>query len=260
MKTARAVAAFLDGKRARGLSEKTLSNYGYSLGKFARVVTVLPLKPEPIERFLADAGPEPETRDTYYCILQIFYRWLRVRKHIRRNPMVAIERPIVPPKVARWLTHDELKRLLAAPHPWVVRVFLLLIVDAGLRLSEALSVTAADLTGDTAIVSGKTGQREVPISPLVRIAVLNVGAWPWTRPDSASKAVRKAFARAGFTGKRASAHTLRHTFSELWEGDESILQGIMGHRSPRMLRKRYRLYNVPRALRQHQKHGPLNNL
>ena len=259
MQTTKAVAAFLLSKRAKNLSPRTLEGYEYRLGIFASRFKNLPTRPEPLERFLLSTGPTPDTRDTYFRLLRNFYRWLKRRSHIRSAPFDLIEAPQLRQKVAPSLTLDELARLLNWPeHPSQHRAFLYLLSDTMLRLSEALSVNSPDRIRDsTIVVVGKKDDREVPISPSVRAMVLDAIPWPWSNRWTAGNAVRRAFRKAGFMGPRASAHTLRHTFARLWDGDESILDGIAGWASPRM-RKRYRPYDIGRAIQQHRKSSPVN--
>ena len=106
-------------------------------------------------------------------------------------------------------------------------------------------------------MSGKTGQRYVPVTDWVWEAVKLVMPWLWTSRDAAGMAVRRAFKLAGFQGRRASAQTIRHTFVRLWRGEETAPVGTLGWTSPRML-ARYRPFDVDRAKEQHAHHNPLN--
>ena len=256
MKTESAIQLFLGAKRAKGLQPRTLETYAYNLGVFARAHSDLPSAPEPIERFLESSGPSAETRATYYRHLRGFYRWLEKRGRIRRNPMDAIEAPLVPRKVARALTPGELAGLLGAKHNSTVRAFIWLLADTGLRISEALSIQSPSEIKSTVVVSGKTGEHEVPISPIVREMVIEALPWPWSGRQAAGLAVRRGFKKAGLFGVRASAQTLRHTFTRLWEGDETVLVGILGWSTTKMLRV-YRPYDVSRAKRQHTRYSPI---
>jgi len=259
MDTATAVQLFITAKRAKGLSFSTLTVYRYRLDLFARQFMALPTKPEPIESWLANPSWSAESKDTYYRLLRNFYRWLSKRKNIP-NPISQIEPPALHRKIARSLERHELMQLLAfTNHSQTVKAFLYLLIDTGLRLSEALSITSRgkfNRDRGTVSVSGKTGDREVPVSPWVRELVCSVLPWPWASRDAAGWAVRKAFRASGITGRRSSAHTLRHTFVRLWEGDESLLVGIMGWTTSRMMRV-YRPYDVKRAVQQHSMFSPL---
>lgn len=256
-----AVIAFLAAKAAKGLSPRTIETYSYRLGIFAKDCPTLPNKTVTIEHFLAKVGPSQETRESYYRVLRNLYRFLCRRHAVVKNPIAEIEPPRLRPKVARSLKPDHVRLLLTEPgHPAQVRAFLYLLADTGLRLSEALAIDRVEKIGlNTVVTTGKTGEREVPVSPWVAEMVADALPWPWSSRDAAGLAVRKAFRRAGLNGRRASAQTLRHTFVRLWEGDESLLVGILGWTTPRML-KVYRPYNLARAIRQHLLHSPIRGL
>ena len=252
-RTADAIGLFLDSRRAKGLSPATIQNYSYQLAVFARAVSGrLPDKPDEIERFLLSRPQwSDRTRETYYQTLRIMYGWLERRGHIKRNPIPQIETPRTVRKVARSLTPPQLEALLMSPKDAQLSAFLYLLADTGLRLGEALSVRLDRVRPDTVVVEGKVGEREVPISPKIRRLTLRALPWPWTTTWGVGFAVRRAFRRAGINGHRASAQTLRHTFVREWRGDESLLVGIMGWTSARMM-KVYRPYDLERAIIQHR--------
>ena len=257
-RTADAIGFFLDSRRAKGLSSETLNVYGYRLNAFARAFKHLPANPREIEGFLGSGHWSASTRETYFRLLRNLYRWLERREHIRRSPMPHVEAPHVPHKVAKGLSPGELDRLLTHPgHNSGVRALLYLLADTGLRLGEAFSVTSRSVRARTVLVNGKAGEREVPISRDVRGIVLANGPWTWSSSQAAGLAVRRAFKRAAISGPRAGAHALRHTFVRQWKGDESVLIGIMGWTSSRML-KVYRPYDLERAIEQHRAYSPIS--
>ena len=255
------VEAFLRAKEAKGLSPYTLQTYRYRLGILSAAVPTLAAGLDgtrALEAFLLTVGPSPDTRAAYYRLLRNLYGWLVARGEIEpdSNPMSRVEAPRVPRKIARALTPDELRQLFLYSHRRVDRAFLLLLADTGLRLAEALSVGRGSFGAGAVVVTGKVGQREVPISAMVEHEVQSVLPWPWRTPGVAGRAVQRAFSRAGIEGRRASAHALRHTFVRLWRGDESLLVSLMGWSSPQMLRI-YRPYDRQRAAEQHRRYSPL---
>ena len=132
------------------------------------------------------------------------------------------------------------------------RAVLLLMYGAGLRIAEALSLSASALPlGDRLTVTGKGGkQRVVPLLPIVREAVADYAAkCPWALPADeplfrgakggplSQGMVQKAVARARVAlGLPATAtpHALRHSFATHLLGagaDLRSLQELLGHAS-----------------------------
>ena len=168
--------------------------------------------------------------------------------------------PRIKKGLPRPVTPDEAVNLAAmvassAREDWIGmrdRAVLLLLYGAGLRIAEALSLTAGDVPlGETLSVTGKGGkQRVVPILPLVAEAVeAYVSANPWSmeRGDPLFRGakggplsqgmVQKAMARARIIlGLPATAtpHALRHSFATHLLGagaDLRSLQELLGHAS-----------------------------
>ena len=132
------------------------------------------------------------------------------------------------------------------------RAVLLLMYGAGLRIAEALSLTAADLPlGETLTVTGKGGkQRVVPLLPAVRAAVSDYAQrCPWSLAGKeplfkgakggplGQGMVQKAMARARVAlglPPTATPHALRHSFATHLLGagaDLRSLQELLGHAS-----------------------------
>lgn len=170
-----------------------------------------------------------------------------------RGPRIkkGLPRPVTPDDAANLA--DEVRS--AATEDWIGardRAVLLLMYGAGLRIAEALSLTAADLPlGETLTVTGKGNkQRVVPILPVVRAAVAAYAArcpWRLTATEPVFRGakggplgqgmVQKAMARARTAlGLPATAtpHALRHSFATHLLGagaDLRSLQELLGHAS-----------------------------
>lgn len=170
-----------------------------------------------------------------------------------RGPRIkkGLPRPVTPDDAANLA--DQVASL--ATDDWIGardRAVLLLMYGAGLRIAEALSLTAADLPlGETLRVTGKGGkQRVVPLLPVVRAAVADYAKrcpWPLAGRELLFKGakggplgqgmVQKAMAKARIAlglPPTATPHALRHSFATHLLGagaDLRSLQELLGHAS-----------------------------
>ena len=176
------------------------------------------------------------------------------------TPGPRLRGPRVKKGLPRPVTPDDAVNLVetvaeAASDDWIGardRAVLLLLYGAGLRIAEALSLTAADAAlGETLRVTGKGGkQRVVPVLPVVRDAVTDyVARQPFTllpgsplfrgakggalSPGLVQKAVASARTALGLPAT-ATPHALRHSFATHLLGagaDLRSLQELLGHAS-----------------------------
>ncbi len=154
-----------------------------------------------------------------------------------------------PKRIPRVLDREEVRELLACTRCRQHCVLLTTIYATGLRISEAVALSVADIDSRqlTILVARGKGnkQRLVPLSPKL---LEELRAWwlthrhprwlfPGKRPDlpihvaPIQKACEQAAARAGLK-PGATPHTLRHTFAtELLEAGIDLLtiQKILGH-------------------------------
>lgn len=248
----------MDGKAVVWQSSKTVSLYRTVLNQFALVFPELPETPEPIERFIASLDVAPYTRYTYLVKLRTFYRWCSRRLNVP-DPTPLVERLSGKRPRPRILSLSELRQLLSHPgHPEFDRLVLNLLADTGIRNAEAATLTRANVLVDSIIVMGKAQtEREVPCSIDLCDALRALITDPpiGYHPDALKKLVRRAFYRAGFSGRKLGPHLLRHTFATLWEGSDADLQAILGHSSPAMTLW-YRQFRLSRAKRDHARCSP----
>jgi integrase/recombinase XerD len=262
------IDAYLDHLRVeRRLARLTVESYSRDLVALARFAEsakapVEALSRQDLETFvrgLMSAGLSPRSTARAVASVRGFYRFLVLDRRLDASPADDLHAPRAWPALPRFLSLDEVDRLLAAPDPSTTlglrdRAMIELLYATGLRVSELVGLGAADLHLDAGYLTctGKGGkQRLVPMGDQ---AVLWVRRYLGdSRPvivggRSAARlfvnARGGALSRVGFWknlkrhGIRAglerglSPHVLRHSFAThlLDRGaDLRAIQMMLGH-------------------------------
>lgn len=192
--------------------------------------------------------------------LKSFLAFARAQAGLEDVAPPRLRGPRIKKGIPRPITPDDAKNIADqvaedARQDWVGerdRAVLLLLYGAGLRIAEALSLSADHLPlGETLIVTGKGNkQRVVPLLPIVRdgvAAYLKAQPWPMKKGDPLFRGakggplsqgmVQKAMARARVMlglPPTATPHALRHSFATHLLGagaDLRSLQELLGHAS-----------------------------
>lgn len=209
---------------------------------------------------LHEAGYAPATVARKLASTRSFYAFCQREGRVTGNPAKPLRGPKRARTLPRFLTGDEIGRLLAAPRPDQPggprdRAILELMYSAGLRVRELVGLDDADLdlAGSTVRVRGK-GRRE-RLGIVGRHARRALEAWLAARPRQATatrtvplftnrlgtrlsvrgvaRLLEKHLLTAGLAG-RASPHTLRHSFAtHLLDAGADIrsVQELLGHKS-----------------------------
>lgn len=192
--------------------------------------------------------------------LRTFYRYLERRWDIRNDALALIKGPRAKRPLPKALSVEGAKLMVSdaklADHvPWIEArntAVMTLLYGAGLRISEALSLTQAQMPlSDALSLSGKGGKvRRVPILPIVTEAVERYRALCPFVLDADAPIFRGA--RGGVLNPRiiqaemqklrvafglpdsATPHALRHSFAThllAGGGDLRTIQQLLGHAS-----------------------------
>jgi integrase/recombinase XerC len=173
------VVAFLAEKERRSGSRRTVEGYARMLWPIlSRVGSPDQVTPAHVLAWahgIGASGREPSsaTVGARIACMSSYYRFLIRMNLAASNPCDALERPRTVQAVARGLSADEVRRLLAVVPDTVAgrrdRALLLVFVLTGRRRSEVIDLTAGDISieGQTAFYSyrgkgGKRGRRELP--------------------------------------------------------------------------------------------------
>lgn len=260
------IDAYLDHLRVeRALAKNTLEAYARDLNALAAAagdVEPSTIGPAVVTSLLAtnvSRGFGARSSARQLSGLRGFFKFLVREKALAEDPTLLVERPRLGRRLPRVLSFEEIERLLAAPDvtkPRGVRdaAMLQLMYASGLRVSELVGLTIADLDRQRGLVSafGKGGKRR--LVPVGEVALSFIDRYlvevrPLQRPRENERGLflsprGRRFSRQGFWKlvKRMavaagittpiSPHKLRHSFAtHLLQGgaDLRAVQAMLGH-------------------------------
>lgn len=249
----------------RGLSQATVSAYGYVVRRFLEHLEFKQLEPdnvgpEQISVYLAaksDEGLKPSSIFSTGMAIRSFYRFLTAKGKVASNPSEGVALPKPRARLPDPLTEEEVARLLSFPATRYVQIrdrAILELLYCGLRVSEALGLEEdrIHLEEGYVRVRGKWNrERLVPVGRLAGRALRdylsergrrfpnNPGPMFLThRGQAISRGAfwfrLKAHARRAGIRRPVYPHLLRHCFAShmiLHGADLRSLQEMLGHRS-----------------------------
>jgi integrase/recombinase XerC len=275
----------------RNASPHTLEAYSRDLGQFAGFVrdqidpapTIRQVTHIHIRRYLASIHKElaKSSAGRKLAAIRSLFRFLLRRGMLDANPAELIGTPKKEKKLPFHLNIDEVTALVEAPkEPDVLslrdRAILETLYSSGLRVSEltGLNIGGIDFGRGTVRVRGKGGkERIVPLGSKAAEALTGYldsrGHPPVEAPlftnARGGRLTRRSVARIVdrfmqhfVTMKKASPHTLRHTFAtHLLEGgaDLRAIQEMLGHASLSTTQK-YTHVSIDRLLEVYDKAHP----
>lgn len=202
----------------------------------------------------------PASVQRHLSAIRTFYRYIERRWDASNAALPLIKGPRVKRPLPKAVSASEALKLIQEPldspgEPWVAtrnQAVLSLCYGAGLRISEALSLTGQDVPlAQQLMLTGKGGKtRLVPILPVIGEAVAEyVRQCPYTvspeapifrgargdvlRPEIIQGEVRRLRGALGLP-ESATPHALRHSFAThllAGGGDLRTIQKLLGHES-----------------------------
>lgn len=184
-----AVNRFLEMMSAeRGASANTLEAYGRDVEEFLTYCGGLALKEISRDdvgdfvQYLGREGRSPKTVARKLSAVREFFKFLYTEKDIKDNPAVDVLTPKQEKPLPKFLSEDEIKRLIAAakecsgPKGRQMTAMLELMYASGLRVSELVSLPENCINFDRrqVFVRGKgSKERVVPVAPAAIQAVFD---------------------------------------------------------------------------------------
>jgi site-specific recombinase XerD len=242
----------IDDMTIRNMSRSTIKIYVYAVAKFSRFYGRPPdkLTFEDLRDYrlqLLSQGYQPTSINPIMGALRFFYGTTLGRKEAAEQIPYARRAD----KLPAVLTGDEVVRFLKAVSDLKMRTIFVTIYAAGLRVSEAVALTAKDIDSARMVIVVRQGKgrkdRYVMLSEQL-LAILR-DYWRRGRPShwlfpgadpshpvttrTVQRACREAVEAAGLD-KSVTVHTLRHSFAThlLEQGvDIHVIQDLLGHRN-----------------------------
>ena len=179
MNTSDVITAYLAARRAQGVQ---FSSGARTLRRFARETGDLPLHEvtqQAVISFLRGHGALSATWTTKFRLLAGLYRFALTRGYVTEPPLPEIKPKLPPQQTPYVYSLDELQRLLDSTavvrsplsplQAMTYRTLLLILYGAGLRISEAIGLTVADVNIAERILTVRNTKfyktRLVPIGP-----------------------------------------------------------------------------------------------
>jgi integrase/recombinase XerD len=253
----------------RQVSEHTLAGYGHDLvelgrhaAKIGRAVERLRRTDlEAFVRFLMGEGRSPRSVARTVACVRGFYRFLALHGHVRDNPAVDLQPPRTWKVLPKFLSMEDVDRLLNAPDVTTPRglrdrALIEVLYATGLRVSELVQLRPQDLHLDagylTTLGKGRK-QRLVPIGDEAarwvtrylrdgRVALLGRRSSPRLFVNARGGGpgitrvgfwkILKTYGTALGMARQISPHVLRHSFAtHLLErgADLRSIQMMLGH-------------------------------
>lgn len=249
----------------KGLSANTLSNYSHDLSKLREFGEK---SQKPVEalnkkdlsegfKLLTQSGLSPRSIARTLSSLRGFYKFLLRDGFIREDPLAHVSAPQMSKHLPRFLTEDEVGRLLNAPDVSTTegvrdRAMLELLYATGLRVSELTGLISTDINLERGLLSCRGKGSKQRFIPIGKSALSWLEEYLRVRSQlTRDRQVKAFFVRDGggvltrhhFWGilrhyteslglDNVSPHTLRHSFAThlMQHGaDSRSVQALLGH-------------------------------
>ncbi len=198
-----------------------LSVFVREMGQGANFVDV---KPESVAKYLRGMSPHitADWHNKYYT-LRGFYQYAISRSYTKTSPLPGIIPKRPPPFVPYIYNAKELRALFDACfsyqrkrgmlEPYMVRTFILLLYGTGLRLSEVISLTSADVDLNQSLLTIRETKfhknRLVPLGKQLVQVLQQYAAW---RKQKKYDLNPEAPFFVGRNGKTVKDHTIQNAF------------------------------------------------
>lgn len=234
----------------RGRSANTLAAYRRDLEAYVawladRGTTVGTVTEDDVTAYighLRDSGRAPASQKRALVAVRSLHRFLAEEQEGRPDPAAEVEVPRVPRGLPKALSEDEVAALLGAVEGTDAvarrdRAILEVLYGTGLRISELVGLSLADLDLDAGLLRAFGKGSKERVVPLGRYAVAALVDWlaPAGRPElEPDRWARRDDADALFLNRRGGRLSRQGAWMVVKRAGERA--GLHGHLSPHVLR------------------------
>ena len=247
---------FLEALSAeKGRSQKTLESYGTDLHQAQDALGDLKTaSADALAAYLAGLPDRATTIARKASALRGFYKFLMLEKIISENPAVALEVPKAHKSLPKYLTMDEIDRLLDAVDDIKYKAMFATMYSSGMRVSEVIHLHYDDISRTNMQIHVRDTKNRMDRYTILSKRCLDILTQYWFekgRPrgilfpnkftgnyltvNTLEQVMRRAVSDAGLP-KNATPHSLRHSFAThlMEQGVErQNIQALLGHRDPK---------------------------
>lgn len=275
--------------KAENKAERTIDHYlgtARLFGEFCiqnNYPSLYSAKRDAVEEWLGAmrGNRSPNTVNSYFRALRVYYNWLVDEEEIPRSPMAKIKEPAkedVAKDIVSLTDLDKVLVHLEKKKEWRDAALIAVLFDTGLRASEVADMLTEDVNLDAGIALVRHTKakrfRTVHLHPrTIRYLdryhrqtrpapeYLITGKREKLTRSGVSRAVKKVFAELQVKGV-IGAHDLRHTSAThaVTEMTESQMMALYGWSSPTMVRHYAHQALADAAIKAHKRSSPMGKL
>ncbi|WP_413538991.1 tyrosine-type recombinase/integrase [Enterococcus malodoratus] len=170
--------------------------------------------------------------------VNIFLNWLEREKLVSSGLTLKLVK-VQTKEHRESISESEYKRLIQHAKSDEMRLFILLIGNTGVRITEACSIRADDLSSKLIIIENKGKQRAIAIPQFLKkqlkkyVEEQGITEEIFYKTQTNYRLNLKAIAgRAKVNKEKVYPHSIRHYFAKSFlehEGDSTVLQQLLGH-------------------------------
>lgn len=200
---------------------------------------------------LKKKGNAPVSRNRVVYIIRSFYNFCYKKEYVSNNLGMKLEAISVPEKERVFLTADEMKELISAIKPPLIKLIITTLYYTGMRISECLNLLVDDVNFNDGIITVRNTKnkkdRQIPIHKDL-IHLLRDYCTNWRRgksnpylfsynnkrkvsPDHVNRVLHETTKKLKWN-KHVTCHVIRHSFaSNLVAKNVNIvnIQKLLGH-------------------------------